>query len=169
MYFTNWHWLIGQSISHCMQLSRVPGSCEPSLRWALGVVHSQQLSSCTSLSAPATASNSLASSLPTSNEQTRKWHVTLTEAYFLHTPRQTPSSFGSTAGCEQIWQRLSTKKKKKKTGTVFMSCVRSSSWLRCDAVKQSLKYKDNCTNSALKTESDLYMIKNTLITYTPCI
>lgn len=45
--------------------------------------------------------------LPASSEQTRKWHVTLTEAYFLHTrpPHQTPSSFGSPASCEQIWGR----------------------------------------------------------------
>lgn len=50
MYVTNWHWFMCQSISHCMQLSRVPGSCEPSLRWAFSIFHSP--SSCTSLLTP---------------------------------------------------------------------------------------------------------------------
>lgn len=57
------------------------------------LVSSQQLRSRTP------ASDSLLSAPPNVKRATRKWHVTLTVAYFLHTlpPRQSPSSFGFTA------------------------------------------------------------------------
>ena len=87
-----------QSISHCLSLSKVPGSCEPSLRW----VHSQQVGSSTSLLTNTSVwLNRLLS--PNVKRATRKLHVTLSEARFLHAlpPRQTPSSFGCSSSCEQ--------------------------------------------------------------------
>lgn len=43
MYITNWHWRMGQSMSHCLWRGGTPGLCEPGLRWWFRVVLSQQL------------------------------------------------------------------------------------------------------------------------------
>lgn len=103
MYITNWHWFMSQSISHCMQLSRLPGSSEPSLRRALCVV----LSSSEAAHRPQRLTHPFI--VITWSEQTRKWHVSSTRAYFLHTPCmapwQTPSAFGSIASCDEIHRR----------------------------------------------------------------
>lgn len=118
VYITNWHWLMSQSISHFMWWSRVPGSCEPSLRGATGVVLGQQRRSCTST--PCSICLPPLLSFNFKRAKSRKWHVTSTRADFLYTvtPCQTPSSFDSDACCKKIWGRPSFKKSSRSNNNV---------------------------------------------------